>query len=119
MRISDWSSDVCSSDLAAAARAKEDGATHKTPPPPIEVAKTAPIKVGGLGWPVSGTLVAGYGAPMPDGNKSAGVLIGALAGTTVTAVAGGPVGFSAWKPGYGPDLIIDHRNGPIDLNTQK
>src|SRR3546814_1182588 len=62
---------------AAAARAKEGGATHKTPPPPIEVAKTAPIKVGGLGWPVSGTLVAGYGAPMPDGSKSAGVLIGA------------------------------------------
>src|SRR3546814_15672084 len=67
MRISDWSSDVCSSNL------------------------TAPIKVGGLGWPVSGTLVAGYGAPMPDGSKSAGVLIGAPAGTTVTAVADGTV----------------------------
>src|SRR3546814_19874794 len=58
-------------------------------------------KVGGLGWPVSGTLVAGYGAPMPDGNKSAGVLIGAPAGTTVTAVAAGTVVFSEWMTGYG------------------
>src|SRR3546814_13513225 len=106
MRISDWSSDVCSSDLAAAARAKEDGATHKTPPPPIEVAKTAPIKVGGLGWPVSGTLVAGYGAPMPDGSKSAGVLIGAPAGTTVPAVADGTVVFSEWMTGYGLILLL-------------
>src|SRR3546814_18522120 len=91
MRISDWSSDVCSSNL------------------------TAPIKVGGLGWPVSGTLVAGYGAPMPDGSKSAGVLIGAPAGTTVTAVADGTVVFSEWMTGYGLLLIIDHGNGYMSL----
>src|SRR3546814_15937109 len=91
MRISDWSSDVCSSNL------------------------TAPIKVGGLGWPVSGTLVAGYGAPMPDGSKSAGVLIGAPAGTTVTAVADGTVVFSEWMTGYGLILIIDHGNGYMSL----
>src|SRR3546814_14387937 len=87
MRISDWSSDVCSSNL------------------------TAPIKVGGLGWPVSGTLVAGYGAPMPDGSKSAGVMIGAPAGTTGTAVADGTVVFSEWMTGYGLILIIEHGQG--------
>ena len=103
-------------EAAAAARAKEPGAApHKTAPPPIEVAKTAPIKVGGLGWPVSGTLVAGYGAPMPDGSKSAGVLIGAPAGTTVTAVADGTVVFSEWMTGYGLILIIDHGNGYMSL----
>src|SRR3546814_8644773 len=68
-------------------------------------------KVGGLGFPFSFPLVAGYGAPMPDGNKSAGVLIGAPAGTTVTAVADGTVVFSEWMTGYGLILIIDHGNG--------
>ncbi|MFC3715992.1 murein hydrolase activator EnvC family protein [Luteimonas soli] len=102
-------------EAAAAARAKEGGTSHKAPPPPIEVAKTAPIKVGGLGWPVSGTLVAGYGAPMPDGSKSAGVLIGAPAGTTVKAVADGTVVFSEWMTGYGLILIIDHGNGYMSL----
>ncbi|WP_417472200.1 murein hydrolase activator EnvC family protein [Luteimonas mephitis] len=105
-------------EAAAAARAKEDGGAkpgHKAPPPPIEVATTAPIKVGGLGWPVSGTLVAGYGAAMPDGHKSSGVLIGAPAGTTVKAVADGTVVFSEWMTGYGLILIIDHGNGYMSL----
>src|SRR3546814_12624715 len=48
---------------------------------------------------------------MPGGSKSAGVLIGAPAGTTVTAVADGPVVFSEWMTGYGLILIIDHGNG--------
>src|SRR3546814_21056340 len=48
---------------------------------------------------------------MPDGNKSAGVLIGAPAGTTVTAVADGTVVFSEWMTGYGLILIIDHGHG--------
>jgi septal ring factor EnvC (AmiA/AmiB activator) len=103
---------------AAAARAKKQGDStpgHKQRPPPIEVAKTAPIKVGGLGWPVSGTLVAGYGAAMPDGHKSSGVLIGAPAGTTVKAVADGTVVFSEWMTGYGLILIVDHGNGYMSL----
>lgn len=102
---------------AAAARAKENKSApgHKQRPPPIEVAKTAPIQVGGLGWPVSGTLVAGYGAAMPDGHKSSGVLIGAPAGTTVKAVADGTVVFSEWMTGYGLILIVDHGNGYMSL----
>ncbi len=103
---------------AAAERAKREGGStpgHKDRPPPIEVAKTAPIQVGGLGWPVSGTLVAGYGAAMPDGHKSSGVLIGAPAGTTVKAVADGTVVFSEWMTGYGLILIVDHGNGYMSL----
>src|SRR3546814_14544633 len=52
---------------------------------------------------------------MPDGSKSAGVLIGAPAGTTVTAVADGTVVFSEWMTGYGLILIIDHGNGYMSL----
>ncbi|GAB3312499.1 murein hydrolase activator EnvC family protein [Luteimonas notoginsengisoli] len=103
---------------AAAERAKREGGSapeHKRRPPPIDVAKTAPIQVGGLGWPVSGTLVAGYGAAMPDGHKSSGVLIGAPAGTTVKAVADGTVVFSEWMTGYGLILIVDHGNGYMSL----
>src|SRR5690606_1055523 len=100
-------------EAAAAARAKQEDASspgHKPRKPPVEVAKTAPIKVGGLGWPVSGNLLAGYGATMPDGHKSSGVLIGAAAGTTVKAVADGTVVFSEWVTGYGLALSIDHCN---------
>ncbi|HZW19360.1 MAG TPA: peptidoglycan DD-metalloendopeptidase family protein [Luteimonas sp.] len=103
---------------AAAARAKQEDASspgHKPRKPPVEVARTAPIKVGGLGWPVSGHLLAGYGATMPDGHKSSGVLIGAAAGTTVKAVADGTVVFSEWMTGYGLILIIDHGNGYMSL----
>ena len=103
---------------AAAARARQeakDAPGHVPRKPPIEVAKTAPIKVGGLGWPVSGNLLAGYGGTMPDGHKSSGVLIGAPAGATVKAVADGTVVFSEWMTGYGLILIIDHGNGYMSL----
>ncbi len=100
---------------AEAARAREEGGDHRKRPPPIEVAKTAPIRVGGLGWPVSGSLLAGFGGTMPDGRKSSGVLIGAPAGTTVRAVADGTVVFAEWMTGYGLILIIDHGNGYMSL----
>lgn len=101
---------------AAAARARAQAAAGgKQAPPPIAVAKTAPIQVGGLGWPLSGALLAGYGGTLPDGNKSTGVLIGAPAGTPVRAVADGTVVFSEWMTGYGMILIIDHGNGYMSL----
>jgi septal ring factor EnvC (AmiA/AmiB activator) len=105
---------------AAAAREREqDIASGKPPrkplPPPIAVAKTAPIQVGGLGWPASGALLAGYGGTMPDGRRSAGVLIAAAAGAPVKAVADGTVVFSEWMTGYGMILIIDHGNGYMSL----
>ena len=46
----------------------------KTPP---AVASAPPPKVGGLGWPLSGNLLARYGGTLPDGRTSSGVLIGA------------------------------------------
>ncbi|MBL8257908.1 MAG: peptidoglycan DD-metalloendopeptidase family protein [Pseudoxanthomonas mexicana] len=105
---------------AAAAAQKRDGngtATRSTrPAPPRPVVASAPaMKVGGLGWPVSGSLLARYGGRLPDGRASTGVLIGAPSGTPVTAVADGTVVFSEWMTGYGLILILDHGNGDMSL----
>lgn len=79
------------------------------------VASAAPIPVGGLGWPVSGALLAGYGGTMPDGRNSEGVLIGAPVGSAVRAVADGQVVYAEWMTGYGLLLIVDHGNGYMSL----
>ncbi|RRN53751.1 peptidase M23 [Pseudoxanthomonas sp. SGNA-20] len=78
-------------------------------------AAAPPPKVGGLGWPASGDLLARFGGKLPDGRTSNGVLIGAAAGAPVTAVADGTVVFSEWMTGYGLILIIDHGNGYMSL----
>ena len=83
--------------------------------PPRVVANAPAPRVGGLGWPLSGNLLARYGGRLPDGRSSAGVLIGAPAGSTVTAVADGTVVFSDWMTGYGMILIVDHGNGYMSL----
>jgi septal ring factor EnvC (AmiA/AmiB activator) len=82
--------------------------------PPV-VASAAPLRVGGLGWPLSGNLLASYGGKLPDGSASSGLLIGAPAGTAVKAVADGTVVFSDWMNGYGLILIVDHGNGYMSL----
>ncbi|MFT3670173.1 MAG: peptidoglycan DD-metalloendopeptidase family protein [Pseudoxanthomonas sp.] len=104
---------------AAAAKKREgtsggNRAPRDTAPRPV-VASAPALKVGGLGWPVSGSLLARYGGRLPDGRASTGVLIGAPAGTTVTAVADGTVVFSEWMTGYGLILILDHGNGYMSL----
>lgn len=102
----------------AAATATTPAESRGTPvprAPRVDVARTAPVKVGGLGWPLSGTLVAGFGGRMPDGRSSSGVLIGAPAGTSVGAVADGTVVFAEWMTGYGLILIVDHGNGYMSL----
>lgn len=105
---------------AAAAKKRDPAGTGARPsrdnaPPRPAVASAPPLKVGGLGWPVSGSLLARYGGRLPDGRASTGVLIGAPAGTTVTAVADGTVVFSEWMTGYGLILILDHGNGYMSL----
>lgn len=107
-------------ERAAARQATpRDGAASKPPAgtgrPPRQTAKAAPVRVGGLGWPLSGTLLAGYGGRMPDGRGSQGLLIAAAAGTPVRAVADGTVVFAEWMTGYGLILILDHGNGTLSL----
>jgi septal ring factor EnvC (AmiA/AmiB activator) len=94
------------------AASKPSAGTGRTP---RQTAKAAPVRVGGFGWPVSGTLLAGYGGRMPDGRGSQGLLIAAAAGTPVRAVADGTVVFAEWMTGYGLILILDHGNGTLSL----
>lgn len=98
---------------AAAAAAKGKPAPVRKPP--VQVASAPAPQVGGLGWPVSGALLAGFGGTMPDGRSSEGLLIGAPAGATVKAVADGTVVYSEWMTGYGLLLIVDHGNGYMSL----
>lgn len=109
---------------AAAERAKareaaqaQGGATSPPVPErkPVAVAKTPAPQVGGLGWPVSGALLADFGKPMPDGHTSSGLLIGASVGAPVKAVADGTVVYGEWMTGYGLLLIVDHGNGYMSL----
>ena len=82
---------------------------------PTRVASAAPVAVGGAGWPLSGSLLAGFGGTMPDGSASSGMLIGASAGTPVRAVADGQVVFAEWMSGYGLLCIVDHGHGYMSL----
>ncbi len=103
---------------AARAKAKaqrETAASGKPAPKRTTVASAPAMRVGGLGWPVSGGLLASFGGSLPDGRRSEGVLIGAPAGSQVKAVADGTVVFSDWMTGYGMILIIDHGNGYMSL----
>ncbi|MFD0740330.1 murein hydrolase activator EnvC family protein [Lysobacter koreensis] len=106
-------------DAAREARAERAAAKAGTRPAarkPAVVASAGPaLRVGGLGWPLSGALIAGYGATMPDGRNSDGLLIGAGAGTSVKAVAEGTVVYAEWMTGYGLLLIVDHGNGYMSL----
>ena len=101
----------------ATARAAADAARRGTPvvKPRSAVATIAPVHVGGPGWPLAGNLLAGFGARLPDGRVSEGVLIGAAKGSAVNAVADGSVVYADWMRGYGMLLIVDHGNGTMSL----
>lgn len=98
--------------------ANRDGQPAAVPPAatvPTAVAAVAGPQVGGAGWPLTGNLIAGYGANLPDGSASRGLLIGASAGTSIRAVADGTVVYAEWMSGFGLILIIDHGNGYMSL----
>jgi septal ring factor EnvC (AmiA/AmiB activator) len=99
---------------AEAARRAASG-SRRTTTPTKAIAAMPALRVGGLGWPVTGNLLASYGGKLPDGRRSDGVLVAAPAGTTVKAVADGQVVFADWMTGYGMILIIDHGNGYMSL----
>jgi len=98
---------------ASSTRSSTHNATRR-PPPPV-IANAQPIRVGGLGWPLSGSLLAGFGGKLPDGRSSQGLLIAAPAGSTVQAVANGKVVFAEWMSGYGLLCIVDHGDGTMSL----
>lgn len=110
---------AAAAERARQAREARDSGTAATPRPAPrarpQVATAPAPQVGGLGWPVSGSLLTAYGGRLPDGRSSTGVLIGAPAGTPVKAVADGTVVFAEWMTGYGMLLIVDHGNGYMSL----
>lgn len=70
---------------------------------------STPIKAGRYTMPVSGNIITKFG------NNWHGVVIGAAAGTSVKAMAGGRVIMAQWLAGYGNMVAIDHGNGDISL----
>jgi septal ring factor EnvC (AmiA/AmiB activator) len=103
---------------AAATKAARDAKRHagsNRSTPRVPVVAAAPMQVGGLGWPLAGSLLAGYGGTMPDGRGSQGLLIAANAGAPIKAVADGTVVYAEWMTGYGLLMIIDHGNGYMSL----
>jgi septal ring factor EnvC (AmiA/AmiB activator) len=102
---------------AAAERAARERAQAGAGPAPAVAAATVATgpQVGGVGWPLTGALLAGYRGKMPDGRSSDGLLLAASAGTPVKAVADGQIVYAEWMTGYGLLLIIDHGNGYMSL----
>lgn len=100
---------------AAAERARREAARTGAPAPKATPPAGTGLRVGGVGWPLSGQLLASFGGKLPDGGNSSGLLIAAPAGTPVKAVADGKVVFGDWMNGYGLILIVDHGNGYMSL----
>lgn len=69
---------------------------------------------GKLPWPVNGQLINKFGSPRLE-TRWDGVVIDALEGVDIRAVAKGKVVFADWFKGYGLLVIIDHGAGFMSL----
>lgn len=67
--------------------------------------------------PVSGRLVAGFGAMTPDQVLSRGISIASRGGAQVVAPGAGRVAFAGPYQGYGTIVIIEHGGGWTSLVT--
>jgi murein hydrolase activator len=70
---------------------------------------------GKLAWPVSGRVVARYGAARAGGVRWEGVLIATERGAPVRAVCQGRVIYADYLPGLGLLTIVDHGDGYLSL----
>ena len=84
-------------------------------PRQLDDAKPLSTLRGSLPWPLSGTLLTGFGGRLPDGRSGNGWLIAGTAGADVRAIGHGRVAFADWMSGYGLILIIDHGDGWMSL----
>lgn len=70
---------------------------------------------GTLGWPVSGTLVHGFGQSVAGRPPARGIEVQAPAGAAVSAVLAGTVVFADAFDGYGRLVIVDHGGQTLSL----
>jgi septal ring factor EnvC (AmiA/AmiB activator) len=87
-------------------------------PKQLDQAKPFAQRRGALRLPLDGTVLAGFGARLPDGRNSQGWLVAGRAGANVLAVAPGRVAFADWLKGYGLIVIVDHGDGYMSLYAQ-
>ncbi len=85
----------------------------EAPAPEVSLAPAAPSGAfaslkGRLAPPVSGTIVARFGARRGDGPAWKGIFIKAPEGSEVRAVAPGRVVHADWMRGFGNLIIVDH-----------
>ncbi|MGX5200609.1 murein hydrolase activator EnvC family protein [Aliikangiella sp. IMCC44632] len=70
---------------------------------------------GKLKWPTRGKTLRNYGARLPEGLTSNGILIGANEGNPVNAIHYGRVVYADWLRGFGLLIIVDHGKGYMSL----
>jgi len=61
-----------------------------------------------LPYPVPGSIHGRFGVERPEGGRWRGVVIRAVSGTPVRAVAPGRVVYANWLTGFGNLMIVDH-----------
>jgi len=87
---------------------------------PRQLAEDRPFasRRGELPLPVQGRVLRRFGAELPGGLRSDGVLFAAETGSPVRAVAPGRVVYADWLRGHGLLLVIDHGDGWMSLYGQ-
>lgn len=90
-----------------------DTAIVPAPKPRLEGAAPAPASGPAFDWPVSGKVVAGFGAGQ-DGLYNEGINIAVPLGTPVRASAGGTVRYAGNElRGYGNLVLVEHAGGYV------
>jgi septal ring factor EnvC (AmiA/AmiB activator) len=84
-------------------------------PPDLGARSGVEKQKGRLPMPLRGPVKHAFGQGRGGGLKWQGWLIGASAGSEVSAVAYGRVAFADWLRGYGLLIIIDHGQGYMSL----
>ncbi|WP_051247743.1 M23 family metallopeptidase [Inquilinus limosus] len=84
-----------------------------TQPPPAAAPQAAARGSGRFAWPVSGSVIAGYNAPL-GGKPNQGINISAPAGTPIKAAGSGVVAYAGNElRGYGNLVLIQHGDGLV------
>lgn len=80
---------------------------------PAPAATQAPARGGRFAWPVTGSVIAGFNAPLA-GKPNQGINIAAAAGTPIKAAGQGVVAYAGNElRGYGNLVLIQHGDGLV------